>query len=80
MTLPGAETMNAGIIGLDCFLAIAIRFLSDFFSVPLSLVRANPSLSSVMDSLEGGISRGRGEASGLEFDGVLIALEELDRE
>jgi len=80
MTLPGAETIKAGIIGLDCFLAISMRFLSSFFNVPLSFVRANPSLNSVTDPFEGDISRGRGEANGLEFDGVLIPLEELDRE
>ena len=83
MTLPGADTINAGIIGLDCFLSRAIL---PFFFVPLICVLAIPSLTPLtplvplVPLVRGGISR-RGEVEGLESEGVSIArLVVLDPE
>jgi hypothetical protein len=75
ITLPGAETMKAGIIGVDCFLSWAKSLLP--FFVPLIWVRSRfspipltvPGLLTRRD-----ISTG-GEGGGLLSDGVSIGGE-----
>jgi hypothetical protein len=81
MTFPGAETMNGGIIGLDCFLFNGL-FL---FFTPLISVAAILSVKlsvSVRPLARGGTSSD-GEGEGLVSEGVSITNEvvlELDRE
>jgi len=80
MTLPGADTIKAGIIGDDCFLCIAVLFL--FFKVPLILRFASSSGDPLMDPTIAGIE---GDVAGLsvESDGVSSCAEvvvlELER-
>jgi len=84
MTLPGAETMKGGIIGVDCFLSSGTR--SWALIEPLIFVFAISSLIPLTARLplgRGGISKG-GEVEGLVSDGVSICCRdvvlELDRE
>jgi hypothetical protein len=83
MTFPGAETINAGIIGVDCFLSKGPLF--DFLE-PLRFAFSIPSLipfTAWVPFVRGGISRD-GEVEGLLSEGVSIWTEivvlELDRE
>jgi hypothetical protein len=83
MTFPGAETINAGIMGVDCFLSNGP--LLDFLE-PLRLAFSIPSLipfTAWIAFVRGGISI-EGEVEGLLSDGVSICTEivvlELDRE
>jgi hypothetical protein len=75
--------MNAGIIGVDCFLSIGIPFR--LFLDPLTSVFFMSSVVPLTDCapfMRGGISR-EGEAEGLVSDGVSICREvvlELDLE
>ena len=82
MTFPGADTINAGIIGVDCFLS---KPLLDFFE-PLIVVFSISLLipfTAWIPFVRGGISI-EGDVDGLLSDGVSICTEivvlELDRE
>jgi len=78
MTLPGAETMKAGIIGLDCFRLKGEPVLPILpCLVPLRCVRSMspvtlPTVSGPL--VRGGISKER-EDDGLVSEGVLICGE-----
>jgi len=82
MTLPGAETMKAGIIGDDCFLSRGILL----FTVPLTLGPSEAPFAIV--TLARGDISSVGEGAGLESEGVSICRDvvvvvvvlELERE
>lgn len=84
MTFPGAETINAGIIGDDCFRFRAILVVLLFLNFPLSFVLVRLSLRPLR-ALFGGMD---GEVDGLsvESDGVstswtdAVVVLELERE
>jgi hypothetical protein len=83
MTLPGADTIKAGIIGVDCFLSKGIPLRA--FLEPLTSVFSMSSIRALTDCapfVRGGMSKD-GEAEGLVSEGVSICREvvlELDRE
>jgi hypothetical protein len=84
MAFPGAETMNAGIMGVDCFLSSGAPLLD--FLEPLIVVFSISSLipfTAWVPFVRGGISI-EGEVEGLLSEGVPICTEmvvlELDRE
>jgi hypothetical protein len=87
MTLPGADTIKAGIIGVDCFLfrGALLRVLPLALPLPLTSIFSISSVRALTDCvpfMRGGISKD-GEEEGLVSEGVSISSEvvlELDRE
>tara|TARA_R110002060_G_scaffold23397_9_gene31660 strand:+ start:854 stop:1138 length:285 start_codon:yes stop_codon:yes gene_type:complete len=79
MTFPGAETMNEGIIGDDCFL-LPLTGLRGFLEPWMSVFSRASVISTIC--VRGGISS-EGEGEGLVSEGVSIGMEvvlELERE
>lgn len=79
MAFPGAETMKAGIIGVDCFLFNPLLVLE-----PLMLVSSISSLIPFTEPFMRGAISMEGELDGLLSEGVSIWTEivvlELERE